>query len=75
MQDEIQIRLTFWPCSSLTSLEKEKIVASRFDEGYWMGVIFVQFFSFSAVAALIKKKRKFSSYIRKFRVEQLQSHI
>ncbi len=24
---------------------------------------------------LIKKKRKFSSYIRKFRVEQLQSHI
>ncbi len=25
--------------------------------------------------ALIKKKRKFSSYIRKFRVEQLQSHI
>jgi hypothetical protein len=27
------------------------------------------------VSALIKKKRKFSSYIRKFRVEQLQSHI
>jgi hypothetical protein len=25
--------------------------------------------------ALIKKKIKFSSYIRKFRVEQLQSHI
>ncbi len=25
--------------------------------------------------ALIKKKMKFSSYIRKFRVEQLQSHI
>jgi hypothetical protein len=24
---------------------------------------------------LIKKKRKFSSYIRKFRVQQLQSHI
>jgi hypothetical protein len=24
--------------------------------------------------ALIKKKSKFSSYIRKFRVEQLQSH-
>ncbi len=28
-----------------------------------------------AVSALIKKKIKFSSYIRKFRVEQLQSHI
>jgi hypothetical protein len=26
-------------------------------------------------SALIKKKVKFSSYIRKFRVEQLQSHI
>jgi hypothetical protein len=25
--------------------------------------------------ALIKKKIKFSSYVRKFRVEQLQSHI
>jgi hypothetical protein len=25
--------------------------------------------------ALIKKKIKFSSYIRKFRVERLQSHI
>jgi hypothetical protein len=25
--------------------------------------------------ALIKKKRKFSSYITKFRMEQLQSHI
>ncbi len=25
--------------------------------------------------ALIKKKIKFSSYIRKFRMEQLQSHI
>jgi hypothetical protein len=27
------------------------------------------------IAVLIKKKIKFSSYIRKFRVEQLQSHI
>jgi hypothetical protein len=27
------------------------------------------------VFTLIKKKIKFSSYIRKFRVEQLQSHI
>jgi hypothetical protein len=29
----------------------------------------------SAGDALIKKKIKFYSYIRKFRVEQLQSHI
>jgi hypothetical protein len=27
------------------------------------------------VPALLKKKIKFSSYIRKFRMEQLQSHI
>jgi hypothetical protein len=26
-------------------------------------------------SALIKKKRKFSSYIRKFRMEQFQNHI
>jgi hypothetical protein len=30
---------------------------------------------FITVSTLIKKKRKFSSCIRKFRVEQLQSHI
>jgi hypothetical protein len=29
----------------------------------------------SIAGTLIKKKIKFSSYIRKFRVEQLQSHI
>jgi hypothetical protein len=29
----------------------------------------------SPAFTLIKKKRKFPSYIRKFRVEQLQSHI
>jgi hypothetical protein len=27
------------------------------------------------ISTLIKKKIKFSSYIRKFRMEQLQSHI
>jgi hypothetical protein len=27
------------------------------------------------VASLIKNKIKFSSYVRKFRVEQMQSHI
>jgi hypothetical protein len=30
---------------------------------------------FSLVITVIKKKIKFSSYIGKFRVEQLQSHI
>jgi hypothetical protein len=32
-------------------------------------------FLFIFIYALIKKKIKFSSYIRKFRVKQLQSHI
>jgi hypothetical protein len=32
-------------------------------------------FLLSYFHALIKKKIKFTSYIRKFRVEQLQSHI
>jgi hypothetical protein len=31
--------------------------------------------SSSTVCTLIKKKRKFSSYIWKFRMEELQSHI
>jgi hypothetical protein len=31
--------------------------------------------SVELTSTLIKKKIKFSSYIRKFRVEQLQSHI
>ncbi len=31
--------------------------------------------AFPGQATLIKKKIKFSSYIRKIRVEQLQSHI
>jgi hypothetical protein len=35
----------------------------------------INFFTTSKYIALIKKKIKFSSYIRKFRMEQLQSHI
>ncbi len=39
------------------------------------GWVQYQFWPVTALAALIKKKIKFSSYLRKFRVEQLQSHI
>jgi hypothetical protein len=39
------------------------------------GIIAVQYLSNLGVIALIKKKIQFSSYIRKFRIEQLQSHI
>ena len=37
-------------------------------------VLIRQLYGFQILTALIKKKIKFSSYIRKFRVEQLQSH-
>ncbi len=46
------------------------------DTGIVVGVGAVAFVpAIHAVLAVIEKKRKFSSYIRKFRLKQLQSHI
>jgi hypothetical protein len=44
---------------------------------YWKRVAFALTSppDFRSATALIKKKIKFSSYIRKFKMEQLQSHI
>ncbi len=36
---------------------------------------YVRGWKYTILCTLIKKKTKISSYIRKFRVEQLQSHI
>jgi hypothetical protein len=43
--------------------------------GHYEKVTGTQELTHVATITLIKKKRKFSSNIRKFRVEQLQSHI
>jgi hypothetical protein len=53
--------------------EEEETQGSRREGG---SLIFIPaFYLFLAIKCTDKKENSFSSYIRKFRVEQLQSHI
>jgi hypothetical protein len=75
--------LYLFSCGVITdqSIAKERMMQLT-DACYWRGLIGIDqgviiggFSSLPHISTLIKKEIKFSSYIRKFRMEQLQGHI